>query len=265
MKHAAKTPRKKPEPRPFMPYLRSVRMRREDIESFEVHPFDVPVIRCLEELAFHPKVTFIVGENGTGKSTLLEAIAVAAGFNPEGGSINFHFATCESHSPLHEHITLSRGVTRPKDGYFLRAESYYNVASEIDRLDKISPLLNYGGGSLHEQSHGESFFALLDNRMGGQGLYVLDEPEAALSPIRQIGLLHRIHELVEQDSQFIIATHSPIVMAYPDSILYVLTEDRIERKPYEETDHYQVARAFLNRPDRFLKEILEPSETTKGD
>lgn len=183
---------------------------------------DLPIVRHLrkEPLRFERPVTFFAGENGSGKSTLLEAIAVAVGFNPEGGTRNFRFASRETHSPLHRHLAVARGPVRPRDGFFLRAETFYNVASEVDRLDKASPaplLASYGGKSLHEQSHGESFLALMLNRFGGNGLYLLDEPEAALSPARQMALLARIDELVKRNSQLLIATHSPIVMAYPQA------------------------------------------------
>ena len=171
-------------------------MVREEVPTFDEYPFSLPAVRELFELSFHPAVTFLVGENGSGKSTLLEAIAVSAGFNPEGGSRNFAFSTRASHSDPARYLRLSRGYKRPKDGYFLRAESFYNVASEIDRLDEepgFRPPIksSYGGKSLHAQSHGESFMALLTERLRGAGLYILDEPEAALSPSRQMAALAR--------------------------------------------------------------------------
>jgi predicted ATPase len=217
----------------------------------------------LESLELHPKVTFFVGENGSGKSTLLEALAVALGFNPEGGSKNFCFGTRKSHSTLHEFLRVARGIKKPRDGFFLRAESFFNVATEIENLDNADyvmgpPVINYfGGKSLHEQSHGESFLTLMMNRFGSQGFYVLDEPEAALSPQRQLAVLSRLHDLVLDNSQFVIATHSPILMAYPDAWIYACTTDGIVRANYKDTEHYQVTRDFLSNPERTLRVLLD--------
>ncbi|MDD5698730.1 MAG: AAA family ATPase [Victivallaceae bacterium] len=244
-------------------YLSSVMLEREKIRSFNEYPYSLPVCRHLRNgaLEFDPHVTFFVGENGTGKSTIMEAIAMAFGFNPEGGSINFNFSTRSSHSGLYETIRINKGVNRPKDGFFLRAESFYNVATEIERLDAIPcslpPIIDsYGGRSLHEQSHGEAFLTLALERFRGNGLYILDEPEAALSPNRQLALLARIHALVRQNSQFIIATHSPIIMAYPHSTIYLLTEEELKKVEYTDTEHYIVSREFLNKHDLMLKELL---------
>jgi predicted ATPase len=235
-------------------FLRSVELRREAVSSFEEYPFCLPVVRNLDRLDFDPRVTFIVGDNGTGKSTLLEAIAVAFGFNPEGGTRNFSFSTRDSHSTLHDYIKLIRGHTRPYTGFFLRAESMYNMATYIDQVDVSHA---YGGQSLHTLSHGESFMALLEHRFTGDGLYILDEPEAALSPTRQMTFLTCLHDLVRDSAQFVIATHSPIIMAYPHATLYVLSEDRIEKRAYKETEHFQVARNFLTHTDSMLRELLE--------
>lgn len=221
--------------------------------SFEQYPFCLPTIRHLDDIVLRSPVTFLVGENGTGKSTLLEAIAAAWGFNPEGGSRNFLFATQPSHSALHEHLRLIRNPGRPSDGFFLRAESFYNVATEVDRLGIESA---YGGTSLHEQSHGESFLAVFMSRLFGGGLYLLDEPEAALSPSRQLSVLLRMHDLVRQKSQFIIATHSPILMGYPGADILLLDDGGIKRVDYEETEHYIVTREFLNAPERMLRELF---------
>ena len=215
----------------------------------------LPLLRHLQELEFGSRVIFLVGENGTGKSTLLEAMAVGYGFNPEGGTRNFCFSSHESHSNLHQYITLVKGVTRPRDGFFLRAESFYNVATEVDRLDQegaVSLIDSYGGRSLHEQSHGESFLALIANRFSGKGLYLLDEPEAALSPTRLLTLMARMHELEKRDSQFIIATHSPILMAYPGSEIYGLDEEGLRKTDYEETEHVQLTKSFLADPERYF-------------
>ncbi|MEI7731172.1 MAG: AAA family ATPase [Verrucomicrobiota bacterium] len=242
-------------------YIAEICLKREAVESFDRYPFSLPAVRPLDRLELHPAVTFFVGENGSGKSTLMEAIAVACGFNAEGGSKNFQFGTRSSHSELHRYLRISRGITRPRDGFFLRAESFFNVATEIERLDAepgggppIGPA--YGKHSLHEQSHGESFLALLVNRFRGEGLYLLDEPEAALSPRRQLSVITRIHDLVEEKSQFIIATHSPILMAYPNATIYAFSTKGIERVAYEETEHYRVTRDFLSNPQRMLQVLM---------
>ena len=219
----------------------------------------LPVVRNLQrigELRFNSDVTFLVGENGTGKSTLLEAIALSMGFNAEGGTRNFNFSTAETTSELHEFITVIKGV-RPRDGFFLRAESFYNVASYIDKIDRDAPLIDsYGGVSLHCQSHGESFLALVKNRFGGDGIYLLDEPEAALSPSRQMTLLVLMNELVKQNSQFIIATHSPILMAFPNAQVIELTDDGICSVPYRQTEHYKLTKRFLDNPEKMLEYLF---------
>ncbi|UJF35801.1 AAA family ATPase [Paenibacillus hexagrammi] len=247
------------------PYLRSVQLLRDEVPSFDRYPFYLRSIRELATLPLHPKVTYIVGENGMGKSTLLEALAVAWGFNAEGGGLNYSFSTFASHSELHRYLRLVRGLRKPRDGFFFRAESYYNLASNIEELDRDPTggrkiIESYGGKSLHEQSHGESFFSAFMNRLRGYGFYVMDEPEAALSPFRQLSMLARIHELVLHNSQFIISTHSPILMAYPDSIIYQLTEDGIQTVTLEETDHYMITREFLNNKQRMLNELFREEE-----
>lgn len=252
--------------RPATGYLRAVRLVRDSVPDFKVYPFAIPSIQSLDELELDGKVTFLIGENGAGKSTLIEAIAVLAGFNAEGGSKNFRFGTRRSESSLHQFMRPVRGHRRPRDGFFLRAESYFNVATEIEQLDaepaytrsKSRIIDSYGGVSLHEQSHGESFLALATHRFGGQGLYILDEPEAALSPKRQLSLLSIIHDLVEERaSQFVIATHSPILMAYPNARIYRLGSNGIEQVAYEDTEHYRITRDFLNSPERFFKTLFE--------
>lgn len=240
-------------------YIRSVKLQREKVSSFSEYPFNLPVIRELSEIELHSKVTYFVGENGTGKSTILEAIATSYGFNPEGGTKNFNFSTMSTHSDLHDYIRLVKGIKRPKDGFFLRAESFYNVATNIDELDKEGgwPRIidSYGGHSLHQQSHGEAFLSLLLNKFRGEGVYILDEPEAALSPIRQMTMIARMHELVCQGSQFIIATHSPIIMAYPEAAIYEIKED-IKKVRCEETEHYKVMRDFLNNKEKMLDILM---------
>lgn len=246
-------------------YLRSIDLKTEKVPSFDEYPFCLPVVRNLTNLPFHPQVTFFVGENGTGKSTLLEAIAVAYGLNAEGGSKNFTFASQETHSDLHDCMRIVKGIRRAKDSFFLRAESFYNLATTIDDLDQdgSGPRIidSYGSRSLHKQSHGESFFAVFMNRFRGQGIYILDEPEAALSPSRQMSMLSRIHELVKRDSQFIIATHSPILMAYPDAYIYEIDEaGYMQRVAYEQTEHYRVMKQFLNNTDKMLDLLIRDGE-----
>jgi predicted ATPase len=245
-------------------YWIAARFERREGWDASAYPFNLAVVRNLDELIFHPKVTFLVGENGSGKSTLIEALAVAWGFNAEGGTKNFRFGTRPSHSPLHEFVRPVRSARRARDGFFLRAESYFNVASNIEALDEGGggpPIIDsYGGTSLHEQSHGESFFAMLEHRLGGDGLYIFDEPEAALSPSRQLSFLARMHQLVGQRSQFIIATHSPIILAYPHAWIYQTGPGGLERVDYEDTDHFQVTRNFLNRRETFLDILLSDDE-----
>lgn len=226
--------------------------------------YDLPVVRHLKEnaLAFSSPVTFLVGENGTGKSTLTEALAVAMGFNPEGGTRNFCFSTADSHSDLHRYLRVVKGYVRPRDGFFLRAESFFNVATNIEELDKqpaAAPSIidSYGGLSLHKQSHGESFMALVQNRFGGNGLYLLDEPEAALSPMRLMELLCHIQRLVKNNSQFIISTHSPILMAFPGAEVFELSKEGVKRVSYKDTEHFLVTKQFLNDPDRMLRYLLQ--------
>jgi predicted ATPase len=242
-------------------FLLWAQLLREKVSSFDAYPFCLPAIRKLERIEFHPKVTFIIGENGSGKSTLLEAIAVNWGFNPEGGSRNFRFSTRASHSRLSDFLRVAKSHRRPKDGFFLRAESFFNVATEIERLDEDvggPPIINaYGGRSLHEQSHGESFLVLLNERFRGDALYLLDEPEAALSPTRQMAALRRVHELVGDGSQFIIATHSPILMSYPNARILLVDEEGIRPVAYTDTEHFLVARAFLNDHQKAINRLLE--------
>lgn len=239
---------------PFGPYLFSVELRRDRVPDFDYYPFSLPAVRTLHRLDFHPRVTFLVGENGTGKSTLLEGVAVAYGLNAEGGSRNFNFETRPSNYELSRYLTLSKNPIAAHDSYFLRAETFYNVATEIERLGVGHA---YGPKGLHEQSHGESFLALFENRMRGRGLYFLDEPEAALSPTRQMSFLIVLKRLCDAGSQFVIATHSPIVMAYPDACVYVLDENGSKKVAYEETEHYRVWRAFLANHKKVLTNLFE--------
>lgn len=237
-----------------MNYITGIKLK--GLPEGEDYLRELPAVKYLYnmgELELSRPVTFFIGENGTGKSTLLEAIAVAAGFNAEGGSRDFSFATRRTHSELCDHITIVRTIP-PKDGFFLRAESFYNTASY---LDENSTMLRYGGVSFHAQSHGEAFMSLMTNRFEGRGLYIMDEPEAALSPQRLLSLLVLINDLVMRDSQFIIATHSPIVMAYPDADIILFSDRGMERVRYEETDHYRITKQFMEDPQRMIKYLLE--------
>ena len=247
------------------PFVESIYLKRHAIDSFDVYPYSIPAIKNLNELAFHPKVTYFIGENGSGKSTLLEAIARLEGFNAEGGSRNFHFASRRewATNDLAWALGIRRGPSRLKgsDGFFFRAESFFNLASEVDRLaqepGKTNLLDYYGGTSLHDQSHGESFLSLFVNRFSGNGLYLMDEPEAALSPQRQLSFLAAIHDLLRRGAQMIIATHSPILMAYPAALIYEFTEQGVQRIDYEDTQNYRITKMFLNRREQMLKELLD--------
>jgi predicted ATPase len=256
-----------------MVFLRSVELVAERVRDREEYPFSIAAVRDIEKLVFHPKVTFLAGENGTGKSTLLEAAAVAAGFNAEGGSRNFTFQTTHepSTSKLHAAIRLIREPRRPRTGYFFRAESFFNVATEIDRLDSeptLGPSVrgSYGGRSLHAVSHGESFLAFFMNRMGPDGLYILDEPDAALSITRQFAFLRRLHELTQaHNGQFIIGTHSPVILSYPDARIFELTEAGIEQVAYLQSRIYMAAREFFRDPNRFLERLLHDDADRDAD
>jgi len=242
-------------------FVRALRLEREEVPDFVEYPFAIPAIRGLERLELHPAVTFLVGENGGGKSTLLEAIAVRWGLNPEGGSRNFRFETRATHSPLYHYLRLEKSGRRASDAYFLRAESFYNVATEIERLDQdygLGPPIGpaYGNQRLHDQSHGQAFLAMLMNRLHGDGFYLFDEPEAALSPQRQMSVLTLMDDLVSRGSQLVIATHSPILLAYPRATIYEFGEAGIRRLAYTETEPYRVTRDFLNRHEQMVRILL---------
>jgi len=243
-------------------FIKSLYLKKNEISSYDNFPFNLPIIRHFTELYFHPNVTYIVGENGMGKSTLLEAIAIKLGFNAEGGTLNFNFSSYDSHSNLEQYLRLSKGVYKAKDSFFFRAETFYNLATNIEELDQEpysggKIIDSFGGKSLHEQSHGESFFAAFMNRFQGNGLYILDEPEAALSPLRQMSMLTRINELVHQGSQFIISTHSPIIMAYPNAKIIQLSEDGLKETKLEDTDHYSLMKQFFDDKDRLLHHLFQ--------
>jgi predicted ATPase len=243
------------------PFLLRLQLVRERIEHPNQYPFSIPAVAAVDGLSLHPRVTYFVGENGSGKSTLLEAIAIGAGFNPEGGSMNFRFTTRSSESSLARALRLVRSARRPRTGFFLRAESFFNLATTIEHLDREPgsgpPVIaSYGGRSLHEQSHGESFIALALHRFGPDGLYVLDEPEAALSPLRQMSMLRRMHDLVREGCQFIVATHAPILLAYPEAWIYQLDEHGLRKVAYDDTSTVRVTREFLSDRERTLGDLF---------
>lgn len=232
--------------------------------SKEQYPFSLKIIKNLKEIKFPNQVTFLVGENGTGKSTILEAIALKAGFGKEGGSKNMHFNTADDElydgvQKLSECMTLSwRKKTR--DGYFFRAESFFNVANYLDEMVKgpmaAATYNSYGGESLHVKSHGESFLAFFNHRLSDGSFYIFDEPEAALSPQRQLTLLAILHELCKnKETQFIIATHSPILLAYPDATIYSCDDEEFKTITYTDTKHYQITKEFLDCPERYFKHL----------
>ena len=235
--------------------LRGIRLDQEAI-PFDSYVRKIPSLQ-LDHLDFHQSVTFLTGENGSGKSTLLEAIAVAAGFNPEGGSRNYHFSSYDSHSPLHNAVRLIRGTNRIRTGYFLRAESFYNVATAEEReyADSEHPSQEF-----HKRSHGESFLRLAEVYLNGGGLYFFDEPEAALAPQRQMTLMLQIHACAKQGAQFIIATHSPILLSMPDAEILSFDDGHIHPCTYEETGSYQVTSMFINNRERILNELFSQED-----
>lgn len=238
-------------------YISSIELLKEKIEDIEKYPFNLPIIQYLDKINFHENVTFFTGENWSWKSTLLEAIALWYWFNPEWWSINFNFSTQNTHSILWDYLRLSKGFIKPKDSFFLRAESFYNVASYIDELEKEYEwiLKSYGWKSLHEQSHWESFFSLFINRLYWNWIYIFDEPEASLSPQRQLAFLIRMDELVKQNSQFIIATHSPIILSYPKAKIIEISENGFQELKYNETSNYSLYKTFINNPEYMLKKL----------
>lgn len=234
-------------------YLSSVKIDPKAPIDFDIYPFDIAAVQNIGNFDLHPQVTFFVGENGSGKSTVLEAIALALGFSVEGGTQNFSLRTTEaSSSELYKVLRLSKSVPYPKDGYFLRAESFYNVATY---MDEVGYLDDYQG-SLHTRSHGEAFMAVLLHKLKGCGLYLFDEPEAALSPSRQMAALCAIHELVKNKSQFIIATHSPILLAYPHAKILQFDDSGISEISYEDSQPYTVTQDFLNNYGRRMEQLL---------
>ncbi len=227
-------------------FIRQIKLDESDSSAY---PFSIPAVLAIESLHFTNPVTFLVGENGSGKSTIIEAIAVAAGFNAEGGTKNYSFSSVDTTSSLHENITLVRGARKETYGYFLRAESFYTTANYSNSVD-----LKFNGKSLHEQSHGEAFLSILSSFR--PGLFIFDEPEAAFSPQRILTLMVEIQRLTQQGSQFIIATHSPILLAFPDATIYQLSESGIQHTKYDDIDHVKLSRDFLSNPEVYLKHLL---------
>jgi predicted ATPase len=234
-------------------FLKRIQVQQDKISSKNEYPFTIPSIKNLDQLEIKDTITFFVGETGTGKSTLLEAIADKCGFNTAGGGRNNYYEVDAAESALGDYIRLS-WMPKVTKGFFLRAESFYHFASHIDQVGANSA---YGGRSLHQQSHGESFLSLFLNRFKGKAIYLLDEPEAALSPQRQLSFLKIMHDLTKSgDSQFIIATHSPILLGYPDATIYSFDDGTIQEIDYEMTDHYQITSYFLQHREKMLKDLL---------
>lgn len=234
------------------PFLRGIATIAEKTDANR-YPFDIPAFSGGIDLSIRTPVTFLIGENGSGKSTLLEALAECCGFNPEGGNRDHHRQVLADRSDLAQALRLS-WFPKMTEGFFMRAESFYNFATYVD---EVSDLRTYGGRSLHQQSHGESFLALFANRFE-HGIYLLDEPEAALSPQRQLAFLKIIHDLVTAGhTQFLIATHSPIILSYPGAVLLSLDGPGIHEIAYRESDHYLITRDFLNAPERYLKHLFD--------
>jgi predicted ATPase len=253
------------------PYLREISIRPDAAIDFDNYPFNIPAIRDLGTLAFHPAVTFLVGENGAGKSTILEATAVAMGLPAEGGS-RYVNRPQQAASPLHAFLKTVKGFQKPRWSYFLRAESAFSVISYIDHVrwnsappsDAPPADASPPSDSLHRRSHGEAFMALL-LKLGEDGFYLLDEPEAALSPNRQLAALSVIDQLVKAGCQFIIATHSPILLAYPNAKILVCDGTGITETAYEDTEHYAVTRDFLNHYPRRLEQLLADGSDGEGE
>jgi predicted ATPase len=240
---------------PAAPFLHAVRIgpRRLD-ESERDYTDELPAFAGGDRIELDPHVTFLVGENGSGKSTFVEAMAVASKLNPEGGgrTYQFSFATRASHSGLHRRLELERSEIAPLNAFFLRAESVFNLATAVE----ASEMADVFQRPLHEQSHGESFLDIAVNRLGPRGLYFFDEPEAALSVNGQLALMRRMHELVEEHSQFVVATHSPILMGYPEATILELGDDGIVQVAYEETQQVELTRSFLEDRDRFFRHLF---------
>lgn len=217
---------------------------------------EIPALAGAERIDFARNITFFVGENGTGKSTLLEAIAVAYGFNPEGGTLNYRFSTYDDVSELGTAMRITKGFLRPEGSYFFRAESFFNMASKAEEYTDLSGRgMLYGGKSLHRQSHGESFLAFFQT-FSGRGLYIMDEPEAALSPQRQLTLFLQIAKMAEEGAQFIIATHSSILLGIPGAEILSFDDGEMHPCRYEDTESFRVTEMFINNREALTEHLL---------
>ena len=239
---------------PAAPFVLSLGLRARPGETD--YSAELPALRGLDRLPLDPRVTFFVGENGSGKSTLVEALAVAMKLNAEGGGRLLRFSTRASHSLLHERLVVERSKLPPLNSFFLRAESVFNLATAIEQGGYLGARENVFSRPLHEQSHGESFLDIAVNRLGPRGFYLLDEPEAALSVAGQLALLRRMHELTEAHSQFVVATHSPILLGFPGATIYELGDEGIRSISYAEAPQVELTRSFLEDPERFLRHLL---------
>jgi predicted ATPase len=240
------------------PYLLGLE-RDRDVAWGKDFPYDVPAVAAVEAMKLDAPVTLLAGDNGTGKSTLIEAFAEAIGFAPEGGELERSGELPPVPRPVLDGAlrpVLERW-SKPRNGYFLRAESFFNVARFVDGDSLFAPDLSlYGGVALHQQSHGESFLALATNRFAGEGLYILDEPEAALSVSGALAVLAAIDRAARAGAQFIIATHSPILLACPGARIYELDESGFNECAYDALDVVRLTRGFLEDPERYLRAAL---------
>lgn len=237
----------------FINFIDSVGIDWNAVPDAGSYPFNIPAIASLETLHFEKPVTLFCGENGRGKSTLLEGISIALGLNPEGGSRNYTFSVKATHSELHDYLRLRRSVFRPKDSFFVRSDTMFNLITETDALEDDKRY--YGGRSLHQRSHGESILALVSHRFGGEGLYILDEPETGLSQSGQIALLCEIARLTDSGSQFIIATHSPILLCLSNAAIFEF-DDEVRRIEPGESLELIVLRRFLDNPAKAIDEFM---------
>jgi predicted ATPase len=237
-------------------------LRRDHVPDWEHFPFSVPAVAALDRLPLNPQITFLIGENGSGKSTIVEALAVRLGHSEIGGSKDQDFDRRDPDGGLHDFLTVLRNPQRkPRDQFFMRAETVYDFTGMIEREQRDHQgygrdFRAYGGISLNQRSHGEAFMAIVQNRFRSNSFFLLDEPEAALSPLRQMTLLAEMHKLIQSGCQFVVATHSPILMAYPGATIYELTAEGIAEVAYKETEHYRLTKAFLDSPASFLRHLL---------